>query len=154
MGRLSVMKHTPMATLRFFCENLPPDLVGEIVREKPQLSAKKGEKILSSPRGRGVAAKTGTWFITTENKHLGPNPAIHLRWVVGLAKDHIDELRRRVPGVMADMSLLVHGAEFRTTDLPKELVESAVQIGDLEIEVPANGIDITLNSANFSSEFH
>src|SRR4051812_26574636 len=31
--------------LRFFCENLPPDLVGEIVREKPQLSAKKGEKI-------------------------------------------------------------------------------------------------------------
>jgi hypothetical protein len=103
---VNAVQHAPMATLRFFAENLSPDVVGHIIPEKPDVAANKGEAI-PTKRGRHVhTAKVGTWFITTEHRRLGYKPERHLAWIVQLASDHFDELKRRIPGIKADLSLL------------------------------------------------
>jgi hypothetical protein len=149
---VNAVQHTPMATLRFFAENLPPDVVGRIIPEKPDAAANKGEAI-PTKRGRHVhTAKVGTWFITTEHHRLGHKPERHLAWVVQLANDHFDELRRCIPGIKADLSLLVHDSRFDLRVLPMDLLKKAVEIGELEIEVPPRGEDIILNVRNLTSE--
>jgi hypothetical protein len=149
---VNAVQHAPMATLRFFAENLPPDVVGRIIPEKPDVAANKGEA-LPTKRGRHVhTAKVGTWFITTEHRRLGNKPERHLAWIVQLANDHFDELKRRIPGIKADLSLLVHDSRFDLRVLPMDLLQKAVEVGELEIEVPPRGEDIILNVGNLTSE--
>jgi hypothetical protein len=145
------MQHSPMATLRFFADDLSPEVISDIVVEKPLVAAAKGSRI-SQRRGRQpVTVRVGTWFITTKDRDLGNRPDRHLEWVVRLALEHIDSIRRRVPDVMADMSLLVHDADFSISDIPPDLLKRAVGIGELEIEIPEKGQDVFLNTDNLAS---
>jgi hypothetical protein len=145
------MQHAPMATLRFFADDLSPDVISNIVVEKPMVAAAKGASI-AQPRGRPpIKARVGTWFITTQGQDLGNRPDSHLAWVVRLAVEHLDSIRRRVPDVMADMSLLVHDADFNISDIPSDLLRRAVAIGELEIEIPEKGQDLYLNTDNLAS---
>jgi hypothetical protein len=144
-------QHPPMATLRFFAENLPADVVGQIIHEKPDAAANRGEVILSKKSGRARTAKLGTWFITTEHRRLGYRPEQHLAWVVRLAIDHFDHLKRLIPGIGADLSLLVHDPGFDPRTLPRDLLKQAVEIGEVEIEIPPRHEDIILNADNLAS---
>lgn len=143
----------PMATLRLFADGLIPAEIDRITAIKPDLAAQKGGNLLKRHDGGFVAAKTGTWFVTTEDKDVGRLPEDHLGWVVGLVARHAAELRDAVPGLQIDLSLLVHDASFKISGLPADLVEQAVRFGDLEIEVPGSGIDVIItpgNVANFA----
>jgi hypothetical protein len=145
-------KQTPMATLRFFADDLAPEVITRIVAKKPSAAAAKGAPYKRRSGQKPVNARVGTWFITTQDKHLGTDPDQHLAWVVGLAVEHLWSIRNRVPDVRADLSLLVHDARFKLSDLPRDLLRRAVEIGDLEIEVPERGQDIFLNLQNLDSE--
>ncbi len=146
------VERLPVATLRFFADELTIDAVRLLIREKPAAAVNKGEKISPWADRRSAVATTGTWFITSENRHLGSKPEAHLSWVVRLAKDHIDTLRRQFPTVRADLSLLVQDRHFVPSALPKALLRRAVEVGDLEIENPETGMDLLLNSKNLARE--
>jgi hypothetical protein len=145
------MQHPPIATLRFFADNLSPDVITGVIPEKPTAAAAKGAAFKRRAGKRPVKARIGTWFITTKDRHLGNQPYKHLEWVVRLALDHIRDIRSQVPDVKADLSLLVHGTNFNISDLPPDLLKQAVEIGDLEIEIPEKGQDFFLNSQNLRS---
>ena len=113
---------------------------------KPALAAAKGGGLLKRGDGAWTAAKTGTWFLTTEDKGLGANPEEHPAWLVRLVQEHATQLRSRLPDVRAD--LLVHGGDFDPTQLSGNLLRTAVSLGDLEIELPDRGIDIVLTPRN------
>jgi len=146
------MPHMPLATLRIFADDLGVDVVGSLIGEVPTKAANKGEILSVSSTGRPVIARTGTWFITTKGRPLGDDPATHLAWVVGLAKQHLAAIRRQFPAVMADLSLLVQDADFAPSDLPNELLKQAVEIGELEIENPDNGLDLFLNADSLACD--
>jgi hypothetical protein len=146
------VQHAPMATLRFIAENLPPDVIGRVIPVRPNIAANKGEAVPSKRNGRAHTVKLGTWFITTEHRRLGHRPEQHLAWVVRLANDHFDDLKRLIPGIKADLSLLVHDPAFDARTLPRDLLEKAVEIGELEIEIPARGEDIFLTAENLAGE--
>ncbi|MGC1413588.1 MAG: hypothetical protein WA864_32120 [Acetobacteraceae bacterium] len=144
------MPHTPLATLRFYAADLAPSIISKIIPEKPTRIAGKGAVIAQLPGGRRGRARVGTWFITTKNKYLGDLPDQHLEWVVRLAQNHLQAIRAHVPDVRVDLSLLVHDAGFNVTSLPRELLRHAVDIGELEIEIPERGEDIFLTSDNLA----
>ena len=88
---------------------------------KPALAAAKGGGLLKRGDGAWTAAKTGTWFLTTEDKGLGANPEEHLAWLVRPVLEHATQLRSRLPDVRAD--LLVHGGDFDPTQLSGNCLE-------------------------------
>jgi len=142
-----------MATLGFFADALTPDAVSRILGVKPESAAAKGEPFPRQGAGDPIIARTGTWFVTTEGRRLGNRPEDHLMWVVNLAKDHWPALRQQIPGIRADLSLQVHAGKFDPMDIPRDLLKMAVSIGELEIEVPARGIDLFLNARNLAGAF-
>jgi hypothetical protein len=143
------MNHAPLATLRFFAENLRPDEIAKIISEKPSASVAMGD-IQFRRNDRATRARTGMWFISTKDRHLGRRPDTHLAWVVKLALEHLQAIRREVPSIQVDLSLLVHDPKFTLADLPQDLLRHAVELGELEIEVPAKGEDIFLNTSNLA----
>lgn len=145
------MKHPPLATLRFFDDELHPDVIAKIITEKPSSAAAKGAPFLRRLGTRPIKARTGTWFITTQRKRLGNRPDDHLAWVIRLARDHMHDIRKQIPNVKADLSLLVHDPDFKLSDLSNDLLRRAVEIGDLEVEVPERGMDLLLNSGNLGA---
>jgi hypothetical protein len=145
------MQHRPMATLRFFSDDLSPDLVTQIVNKKPVAAASKGAAFSRRVGKQASKARTGTWLITTKSQHLGNRPERHLAWVVSLAQAHIRNIRSRMPHARADLSLIVHDNDFNLSDLPQDLLRHAVEIGELEIEVPAKGEDLFLTARNLAS---
>lgn len=136
-----------MATLGIFSEQLDPPQVDRILAVKPETSARKGEPLFRRSSGKTVPARTGTWFLTTEHRDLG-GPAGHLDWLVRLASSRLAQLRASIPDVQIDLSLLVHDPGFEPTDLPKDLLERAVRVGELEIEVPERDADFVINASN------
>lgn len=125
----------PFATVRFFADALLPDEVSHILDMKPAASAAKGDGLLKKGDGSRGPARTGTWFATTESMQLGYRPEDHLAWVVQFINQHIDQLRDHIPDIRVDLSLLIHDRDFELEQMPSQLLEAAVQIGDLEIEI-------------------
>jgi hypothetical protein len=149
---VDVMQYAPMATLRLFADNLPPQVIQTIIDQKPDVAVNKGDALSKKPGGGVVTTKQGTWFITTEHRDLGPDPDKHLAWAVSLARSHWDDLTRVVPDIRADFSLLVHDKKFSVLDIPRSLLRKTVSVGELEIEVPSAGADIILSSKNLNRE--
>jgi hypothetical protein len=147
-----VMQKMPMATLRLFADDLPPHIIQGVLSYKPDVAVNRGDPLSKKPGGRAIIAKQGIWFITTEHRNLGESPDKHLAWVVRLAMDHWTELKRQFPNIRADISLLVQDDKFNLHDLPRDLLRKAVEIGELEIEIPAKGQDIVLNQKNLRRE--
>jgi hypothetical protein len=143
--------HEPMATLRLFADHLSPADVDAILGLRAQVSATKGGGLYPRRDGSRVPAPTGTWFITSENHNLGSQPSKHLYWAVDLVAKHYDKLKRRIPDIKADLSLLVYDDQFSPSDLPRDLLKNAVQLGELEIEVPLSHKDWVLNANNLAS---
>jgi hypothetical protein len=141
----------PLATLRLFADDLLPEDIERIMEIKADHSAAKGEGMLHRGEGGRISARTGTWFITTENKKVGWEPEAHLSWVVQLLQTHLTQLRTLIPHIQADLSLLVHDRNFEISKLPEKLLKNAVSIGDLEIEIPERGVDVVLTPQNISS---
>jgi hypothetical protein len=140
--------HPPMATLRFFADDLSPSVVDKILSVTPDVAAPKGGGLFRRGDGGRVPAHTGTWFITTDGRVSDSSPEKHLAWVVKLALGHYQKLREHIPGMQADLSLLVHDRGFRLSDLPSELLKQAVEVGELEIEAPDSGVYVILNKEN------
>lgn len=145
---MSAAEHSPMATLRFFADDLKPSIVTEVLQIKPTAAAVKGQPFRKKDGGRSAQAREGTWFVTTEEQDLGDKPEDHLRWVLVLAINHLDELKRQTPDVKVDFSLLVFGKQFDLQDIPRDLLRIAVLLGELEVEVPERGVDMFLNRRN------
>ncbi|MGD0105654.1 MAG: DUF4279 domain-containing protein [Rhodopila sp.] len=141
----------PLATLRLFADDLLPEDIERIMALKADHAAARGKGLLRRGDGSRVPARTGTWFITTENKKIGDKPEAHLSWIVQLLERHISQLRSHIPEIQADLSLLVHDRNFEISELPEKLLKSAVSIGDLEIEVPERGIDVVLTPRNVAT---
>jgi hypothetical protein len=148
MADVHAAESYPFATLRLFADQLVPAEVTDIFGAKPVFAAAKGGDLARKGDGSWTAAKTGTWFITTENRGLGDNPEAHLAWVVQLVQERLPRLQSRLPDVRADLSLLVHSRDFDPRNLSGPLLRSAVQVGDLEIEVPGRGIDVVVTTRN------
>jgi hypothetical protein len=96
-----------------------------------------------------VAARVGTWFLSTRGRLDSRKPQDHLLWILDLVEDAMDALRKLVPGLAIDLSLLVHDRRFRVHDLPPELVRRVLDLGSLEIEVPEAGLDEVIKKAGF-----
>jgi Domain of unknown function (DUF4279) len=130
------MKALPFATIRFFSENLSPEIISNIIHMKPDAAASKGavlvEKIGRSP----VIARTGTWFLSTKGKSKEKSPQLHLQWIIDHILNSISEIKSAVPEVQVDLSLLVHDKDFKPTHLSIDLLSKVIPQGDLEIEVP------------------
>jgi hypothetical protein len=141
----------PLATLRLFADDLLPDEVERITALKANYAAKKGAGLLRRGDGSRVPARTGTWFITTENKNIGDDPEAHLSWIVRLLEKHLPELRHHIPQIQADLSLLVHDRNVEIGAISESLLKTAVSVGDLEIEVPERGIDVVITPRNIST---
>jgi len=58
----------PLATLRLFADDLLPEDIERIMALKADHAAARGKGRLRRGDGSRVPARTGTWFITTENK--------------------------------------------------------------------------------------
>ncbi len=149
---VGVMQKAPVATLKFVAERLPPHVVQSVLSQKPDVAVDKGDPLSKKLGSPPIIAKQGIWFITTEHRELGESPAKHLAWVVRLATEHLAELKRLIPDIRADLSLLVQEDKFNLHDLPRDLLRKAVEIGELEIEIPSMGQDIVLNSRNLRRE--
>ncbi|MBV9248094.1 MAG: DUF4279 domain-containing protein [Acetobacteraceae bacterium] len=139
---------SPFATIRLFSDDLHPEQISQIMGIEPEAAACKGGGLLKKADGTRTPARTGTWFLTTQNRVAGAKPEEHLHWLVELVTTHLDELRSTIPDLRADLSLLVHDREFEPASLPAELLGRAVSLGDLEIEVPERGIDVVLTPRN------
>ena len=149
---VGVIQKAPVATLRFVAERLSPHVVQAVLSQKPDVAVDKGDPLSKKLGAPPIIAKHGIWFITTEHRDLGESPAKHLAWVVRLATEHLTELKRLVPDIRADLSLLIQDEKFNLHDLPRDLLRKAVEIGELEIEIPAAGQDIVLNAKNLRRE--
>jgi uncharacterized protein DUF4279 len=125
--------HDALATLRLFSEDLRPDDVNRIMDIKPDASAARGDGLLRRKDGTLFPARTGTWFVTTKGRVTG-QPQDHLSWLVELLHQHLDQVRAQVPDVRVDLSLLVHDHDFQPSDLPHDVLNSAIALGELEIE--------------------
>jgi hypothetical protein len=137
-----------MATVRLSAESLDPTQITGIFLVQPDLAAKRGEGLVRKADRSRVPAKVGTWYITTRHRVLNLSPADHLAWVLQLIAPKLGTLRQTVPALNVNFSLLVHDAEFETTNLPPDLLKEVVSIGDLEIEVPERAMDVVLDSSN------
>lgn len=144
---MAVIGHPPMATLGLFAEHLDPPQVNRIMAVEPDTSARKGEPLFRRSSGKSVPARTGTWFLTTENRQLD-GPAAHLDWVVTLASSHMTQLRDSIPDLQMELSLLVYDPDFEPTYLPEDLLERSVKVGELEIEVPDKHAGLVINAGN------
>jgi hypothetical protein len=149
---MSDAPHTPMATLRFFADDLKPAVVTEILRLKPNAAARKGQPFDKKGGAHRAEARVGTWFVTTEGRDIGNRPEDHLAWVITLAIQNLEKLRRRNPDVKVDFSLVVFGKHFDIHDVPRDLLKIAVLLGELELEIPERGIDMFLNKRNLSAK--
>jgi hypothetical protein len=145
---VSIQKSPPMATLGIFADGLQPEVVNGLINVEPNIAARKGDALPAKPGRYQAHAKTGTWFLTTKGRHLGERPEDHLKWVMELIKPVLLALKQQVPGVQVDLSLLVHDPYFKPSHLPINLLESAVAIGELEIEVPEAHEDWIVTSRN------
>jgi hypothetical protein len=143
-----VRRRFPLATLRLFADDLSPNDVERIVKLKADHAAAKGAGLPRRGNGTRVPAQVGTWFITFENRAVGAQPEAHLSWIVQFLDGHLPELRNHIPGIQADLSLLVHDRDFEIANLPADLLKQAVSVGVLEIEVPERGIDVILTPRN------
>ena len=149
---MSAAQHTPMATLRFFSDDLKPSVVTDILHIKPNAAAEKGQPFKRKDGVHRAEARMGTWFITTEDRDIGDKPEDHLAWVLILAIRNLKQLRHLTPNVKMDFSLVVFGKKFDLEDIPRDLLKIAVLLGELEIEMPEKGVDIFLNSRNLSAK--
>jgi hypothetical protein len=149
---MSGAQHAPMATLRFFADDLKPATVTEMLRLKPKAAAQKGHPFKKQDGVDRAEARVGTWFVTTEGRDIGNRPEEHLTWVITLAIQNLEKLRRRNPDVKVDFSLVVFGKKFDIHDIPRDLLKIAVLLGDLEVEIPERGIDMFLNKRNLSAK--
>jgi hypothetical protein len=120
----------------------------------PDAVAAKGQVLVDRPGRKQVIAPTGTWFLTTKDKHLGDRPEKHLVWIMDRVNQVIGELRKRVPDVKVDISLLVHDPQFRPGSLPRGLVNDITSVADLDIEAPEAGGDWVINKANAEGFFN
>jgi len=144
----STQRHPPLATLRLYADTLDPAVVSKLLSVEPELAAKKGGGMTKRADGTQVSAKAGTWFVTTRRRKLGSNPARHLLWVYRLISPKFDVLKKAVPDLRADFSLLVHDNEFETKNLPAQLLQDVVALGELEIEIPERALDMIVDSKN------
>jgi hypothetical protein len=136
--------HPPVATLRLFSKDLIPDEVSRILAMSPDSAAPAGGGLSVRGDRSRVPAKVGTWFITTRGKGLKADPAIHLSWLVDLVFPKLKQLKEKITGLRAELSLLVHDQNFDPATLPPDLLVSARRIGDLEVEVPERAMDVIL----------
>ena len=148
---MSAAQSTPMATLRFFADGLQPSDVTEILRREPNAAARKGQPFKKKAGAHRAGARAGTWYVTTEDLEIGDTPEEHLAWVVMLAANNLEKLRRLNPNIRVDFSLVIFGTKFELRDLPRHLLRIAVLLGELEIEVPDQGLDLFLNRRNLTA---
>lgn len=150
---MSAHTDPPMATARLFADKLSPQDIDDIIQITPDAAAAKGDVLVKRPSRPAVVARTGTWFITTKGRSLGDLPERHLTWLTEIIHLAIGRIQRRVPDIKIDLSLLVHDRNFQPSDLPRHVLEDAISLGELEIEVPESGHDWLLTSANVASHF-
>lgn len=149
---MSGAHQAPMATLRFFADDLKPAIVTEMLGVKPNAAAQKGQPFKKKTGVHRAEARVGTWFVTTEGRDIGDRPEDHLAWVITLAIQNLAKLRRRNPDVKVDFSLVVFGKQFDIHDIPRDLLKIAVLLGELELEIPERCIDMFLNKRNLSAK--
>lgn len=143
---------TPMATLRFFADDLKPAVVTEMLRLKPNAAARKGQPFKKKDGVHRAEAPVGTWFVTPEGRDIGDRPEDHLIWIITISIQNPEKLRRRDPDMKVDFSLVVFGKKFGIRDIPRDLLKIAVLLRELEPGMPERDIDLFLNKKNLSAK--
>jgi hypothetical protein len=139
----------PIATIRLFGDHLSPSDVDAILGGNRTAAAPKGGVLVQNPGRPPVMAKTGTWFLTSKGRELD-GPEGHLGWLLNRVSPFYRALQRKVPGIKAELSIIVHDPGFHPSHLSPRILKDATKLGDLEIEAPEANDEWVLTKSNIA----
>jgi hypothetical protein len=144
---MSAHAPAPIATIRLFGDNLTPDDVDSVLGGNRTSAASKGGILVQKPGRLPVKARTGTWFLTSKGRELD-GPEGHLGWLIDRVGPFQKTLKRKIPGMKVELSIIVHDEAFHPSDLSPRILHEATNLGDLEIEAPEANQEWVLTRSN------
>jgi hypothetical protein len=79
------------ATLRFAGDELDPDEISRVIKEKPTRAYKKGQTYRPGPRSPEISGKTGVWYFSTKHKLSSEDLVDHLNLLERLISPFADQ---------------------------------------------------------------